>query len=80
MSLNSAGSISLDSAFKCWAATNLPCRIYPSYKQIILLSEHNTEFAVANGGPVRIQYKCLVPTYVFVEMKLHGLVISKADV
>jgi hypothetical protein len=24
----------------------------------------------ANGGPVRIQYKCLVPIYVFPEMKL----------
>jgi hypothetical protein len=31
----------------------------------------------ANEGPVRIQYKCLVPIFVFREMKLHGLVISK---
>jgi hypothetical protein len=32
----------------------------------------------ANEGPVRIQYKCLVPIYVFSEMKLWGLVISKS--
>jgi hypothetical protein len=25
---------------------------------------------IANEGPVRIQYKCLVPIYVFPEMKL----------
>jgi hypothetical protein len=29
----------------------------------------------ANKGPVRIQYKCLVPIYVFPEMKL----ISKTE-
>ncbi len=33
----------------------------------------------ANEGPVRIQYKCLVPIYVFPEMKLCGLVISKTE-
>ncbi len=31
----------------------------------------------ANEGPVRIQYKCLVPIYVFPEMKLCNLLISK---
>jgi hypothetical protein len=31
----------------------------------------------ANEGPVRIQYKCLVPIYVFPEMKLCVLLISK---
>jgi hypothetical protein len=31
----------------------------------------------AKEGPVRIQYKCLVAIYVFPEMKLRGLVISK---
>jgi hypothetical protein len=31
---------------------------------------HQTE----NEGPVRIQYKCLVPIYVFPEMKLRGLI------
>jgi hypothetical protein len=33
----------------------------------------------ANEGLVRIQYKCLVPIYVFPEMKLPGLVISKGE-
>jgi hypothetical protein len=31
----------------------------------------------ANDGPVIIQYKCLVPIFVFSEMKLHGLAIFK---
>ncbi len=31
----------------------------------------------ANEGPVRIQYKCLVPNNVFPETKLRSLVISK---
>ncbi len=34
----------------------------------------------ANEGPVRIQYKCLVPIYVFPEMKLRSVVISKTEV
>jgi hypothetical protein len=33
----------------------------------------------ANEGPVRNQYKCLVPVCVIPEMKLRGLVISKAE-
>ncbi len=33
----------------------------------------------ANEGPVRIQYKCLVRIYVFPEMKLLCLVISKTE-
>jgi hypothetical protein len=33
----------------------------------------------ANEGPVRIQYKCLVPIYVFLEMKLRGLVMSTIE-
>ncbi len=33
----------------------------------------------ANEGPVRIQYKCLVPIYVFPEMKLRGLAIPKQN-
>ena len=33
----------------------------------------------ANEGPVRIQYKCLVPIYVFPEMKLCRPVISKTE-
>jgi hypothetical protein len=33
----------------------------------------------ANEGSVRIQSKCHVQIYVFPEMKLHGLVISKTE-
>jgi hypothetical protein len=33
----------------------------------------------ANEGPVRIQYKCLVPIYVFPEMKLCSLVICETE-
>jgi hypothetical protein len=33
----------------------------------------------ANEGPLRIQYKCLVPSYVFPEMKLCSLFISKTE-
>jgi hypothetical protein len=35
--------------------------------------------STAKEGPVRIQYKCLVPIYVFPEMKLCRLVISKTE-
>ncbi len=33
----------------------------------------------ANEGPVRIQYKYLVPIYVFPEMKLRVLIFSKTE-
>jgi hypothetical protein len=33
----------------------------------------------ANEGPVRIQYKCLVPIYVFPEMNLRGRIISRTE-
>ncbi len=33
----------------------------------------------ANEGPVKFQYKCLVPIYVFPEMKLRNLVASKTE-
>ncbi len=36
-------------------------------------------YCTANEGPVRIQYKCLVPIYVFPGMKLYVLVISKKE-
>ncbi len=39
----------------------------------------NHRLYTANEGPVRIQYKCLVPIYVFPEMKLCSLVISKTE-
>jgi hypothetical protein len=35
-----------------------------------LLSLFPFVYHTANEGPVRIQYKCLVPIYVFPEMKL----------
>jgi hypothetical protein len=38
-----------------------------------------THINTASEEPVRIQYKCLVPIYVFPEMKLFGLVISKQN-
>jgi hypothetical protein len=33
----------------------------------------------ANEGPVRILHKCLVPIYVFPEMNLPSVVISKTE-
>jgi hypothetical protein len=33
----------------------------------------------ANEGPGRIQYKCLVSIYVFPDMKLCSLLISKTE-
>jgi hypothetical protein len=41
--------------------------------------QSQTESHTVNEGPVRIQYKCLVLIYVFPEMKLCGLVISKTE-
>ncbi len=49
---------------------------------ILLVGRHLTDayrLYTANEGPVKIQYKCLVPIYVFPEMKLCSLVISKTD-
>ncbi len=44
------------------------------------LSWHTYAYThTANEGPVRIQYKCLVPIYVIPEMKLRGLIISKTE-
>jgi hypothetical protein len=37
------------------------------------------EIHPANEVQVRIQYKCLVPIYVFPEMKLFSLLISKTE-
>jgi hypothetical protein len=39
----------------------------------------NQEILTANEGPMRIQYKCLVPIYVFSEMKLCSLLITKRE-
>ncbi len=56
------------------------------YSDAILLVGHhltdaysNHRLYTANEGPVRIQYKCLVPIYVFLEMKLCSLVTSKTE-
>jgi glycerol uptake facilitator-like aquaporin len=57
------------------------------YSDAILLVGHhltdayyNSRLYTANESPVRIQYKCLlVPIYVFPEMKLCSLVISKTE-
>jgi hypothetical protein len=38
-----------------------------------------SENCTANEGPVRIQYKRLVQIYVFPEMKMRGIVISKTE-
>jgi hypothetical protein len=42
-----------------------------------ILIDH--DLPTAHEGSVRIQYKCLVPIYVFPEMKQGGLVISKTE-
>ncbi len=39
----------------------------------------SVSFHTANEGPVRILYKCLVPTDVFPDMKLCGLIIFKKE-
>jgi hypothetical protein len=49
--------------------------VHASTKSCIYISHDYT----ANEGPVRIQNKCLVPIYVFPEMKLWGLFISKTE-
>jgi glycerol uptake facilitator-like aquaporin len=52
---------------------------------ILLVGRHLTNaynkhrLYTANKGPVRIQYKCMVPIYVFPEMKLCSLVISNIE-
>jgi hypothetical protein len=45
---------------------------------VLHFHRHIKKYA-ANEGLVRIQYECLVPIYVFPEMKLSGLVISKTE-
>jgi hypothetical protein len=44
---------------------------------IIFGSMGPSMYTTSLEGPVRIQYKCLVPIYVFQAIKLRGLVISK---
>jgi hypothetical protein len=38
-----------------------------------------TDLYTANEGPVRIPYKCLVPIYVFPEIKLRSLLFPKQN-
>jgi hypothetical protein len=62
----------------------MPLRGFQSEQpgSIILLASPSSNLmqtCTAIEGLVRIQYKCMVPNYVFPEMKLSGLVISKTD-
>jgi hypothetical protein len=51
-----------------------------SYKrQLTQDNLHQLTSFTANEGLVRIQYECLVSIYVFLEMTLLGLVISKTE-
>jgi hypothetical protein len=47
------------------------------HRGIIVEEAHALFCCTVNYGPVRIKYKCLVLIYVFPEMKLGSLVISK---
>ncbi len=67
----------LDQSFKhllslCSRVDHLSC-------QLLCTAVNECVECTANEGPVRIQYKYLVPSYVFPEMKLRGLVISKQN-
>jgi hypothetical protein len=53
-----------------------PRHTYTEYKQL-LCSLYKT--CTANEGPVRIQYKCLVPIYLFPEMKLCSFLFPKQN-
>jgi hypothetical protein len=48
-------------------------------KQIRLLLVEQIEYPLQMKGRERIQYTCLVPIYVFPEMKLCSLLISKTE-
>jgi hypothetical protein len=49
------------------AANHYRLRFIQSY---ILPTKIYIASYTANGGPVRVQYKCLIPTYAYPEMKL----------
>jgi hypothetical protein len=55
----------------------LVCSLYVSFRVRFVPLAHAP--CTANEGPVRIQYKCLVPIFVLPEMKLCGFVISKTE-
>jgi hypothetical protein len=52
---------------------------YTTQRRYFFAQKKRRKIHTANERPVRIQYKCLVPIYVFPEMKLRGLVISKTE-
>jgi hypothetical protein len=62
----------------CWNGRRSPARRSRTRPPPCLARSHiqNTN-GTANDGPVRIQYKCLVPIYVFPEIKLCSLIIFK---
>jgi hypothetical protein len=69
----------LSSANKFGGQTTVYLTFFPAIWFLLNYSSPQT----ANEGPVRIQCKCLVPIYVFLEMKLrsaHGLVISNTEI
>ncbi len=41
------------------------------------LADYFIRLFTANEGPLRIQYQCLVPIYIFPEMKQCSLIISQ---
>ncbi len=72
MSLISTRSISLDSTFK-------PSEWFLVWLWLVKATSSRYFDFAANEGLVRIQYKCLVPIYVFSEIKLCSLVVSKTE-
>jgi hypothetical protein len=60
------------------SSTNIEQLVNNSIGQLIGV-EHLASPTYANEGLVRIQYKSLAPIYVFPEMKLCGLVMSKTE-
>ncbi len=62
----------LQQAAKLFTQTNMQLAVRTREKKAWV---YNT----ANEGMVKIQYKCLVPIYVFPEMKVYSLLISKTE-
>jgi hypothetical protein len=64
-----------------YANFKLYCQLY-HFKNVSREKICDTDYRLLhteNEGPVIIQYKCLVPIYVFLEMKLRRLVSSKTE-
>ncbi len=61
---------------RCFVAKKIPT----VFKWISFYdAQRRSNYHTTNEGLVRIQYKCLVPIYVFPEMKLRGLDISNTE-